>query len=101
MSGVSGAHGETGPARPGCLAGRKPGGILAKRSGAAAARRAHNPKVVGSNPTSATILHPTTEPGDLVAPPHSGEGVNKRKRVALAKRRTKKRKLKARAQTAR
>ena len=25
------------------------------RSGAAAARRAHNPKVVGSNPTSATI----------------------------------------------
>ena len=30
-----------------------------------------------------------------------GESVNKRKRVALAKRRTKKRKLKARAQTAR
>src|SRR5204863_9889467 len=29
--------------------------ILKPRSGAAAARRAHNPKVVGSNPTSATI----------------------------------------------
>ena len=28
---------------------------LKTRSGAAAARRAHNPKVVGSNPTSATI----------------------------------------------
>src|SRR5262249_7889220 len=29
-------------------------GILAPRGGAAAARRAHNPKVVGSNPTPAT-----------------------------------------------
>jgi hypothetical protein len=36
-----------------------------------------------------------------MAPPHPGEDLNKRKRVALAKRRTKKRKLKARAQTAR
>src|SRR6266550_2420096 len=33
------------------------------RSGAAAARRAHNPKVVGSNPTSATNLTKSPEPG--------------------------------------
>ncbi len=36
------------------LNGQKGGGIIESRSGAAAARRAHNPKVVGSNPTSAT-----------------------------------------------
>src|SRR5438270_432312 len=30
-------------------------GILSMRGGAVAARRAHNPKVVGSNPTPATI----------------------------------------------
>jgi hypothetical protein len=37
-----------------------------------------------------------------MAPPHfSGEPLNKRKKVALNKRRVKKRKLKARAQTAR
>src|SRR5256885_8181180 len=33
--------------------------ILKVRSGAAAARRAHNPKVLGSNPSSATILIPS------------------------------------------
>jgi len=58
----------------------------------------HNPKVVGSNPTSATIL---PQLRSHAWRRHSGEDVNKRKRVALAKRRTKKRKLKARAQTAR
>jgi hypothetical protein len=51
---------------------------------------------------STTILDPITEPDGIPAPTiFSGESVNKRKRVALAKRRTKKRKLKARAQTAR
>ena len=30
--------------------------VATTRSGAVAARRAHNPEVVGSNPTSATIL---------------------------------------------
>jgi len=50
---------------------------------------------------SISILDPITEPAVSRLRPFSGESVNKRKRVALAKRRTKKRKLKARAQTAR
>jgi hypothetical protein len=62
-------------------------------------KAAHNPKVVGSNPTSATYKA-IPEPG-LPALFVMWRAVNKRKRVALAKRRTKKRKLKARAQAAR
>src|SRR2546426_2365863 len=54
------------------LAGRNGGGILRTRSGAAAARRAHNPKVVGSNPTSATKFriqkgHPPRVPFSFLA----------------------------------
>src|SRR2546427_697076 len=48
------------------------GGIIRSRSGAAAARRAHNPKVVGSNPTSATKFriqkgHPPRVPFSFLA----------------------------------
>src|ERR1700693_2678506 len=53
------------PGRP--QGGPKARGIIPSRSGAAAARRAHNPKVVGSNPTSATF-EPTPEPGPPAPP---------------------------------
>jgi hypothetical protein len=54
---------------------------------------AHNPKVVGSNPTSAT----NSQAIHRFVP----EDMNKRKRVAIDKHRKKKRKLKARQQAAR
>src|SRR5262249_52707897 len=60
----AGGPARTGRSAAGCLAlpdgaltrrrRPRPGGILGARGGAAAARRAHNPKVVGSNPTPAT-----------------------------------------------
>src|SRR5260370_36657980 len=55
----------------GRLRGSEGGGIIKSRSGAAAARRAHNPKVVGSNPTSATP-DPLAQPRDRE---HVGEVV--------------------------
>ena len=75
---------------------------MAARSGAAAARRAHNPKVLGSNPSSATtqdLLTRSWPAGSSFFAGQTGKRngkLNKRKRVAIAKHRAKKKKLKLR-----
>jgi hypothetical protein len=67
-------------------------------SGAGFEYNCHGTSDTAAGPSDIRNHH---QPGSHAWHRHSGEDVNKRKRVALAKRRTKKRKLKARAQTAR